>query len=141
MFLDASAIVAILAREPDAARFKKAIDVARPPLCVSPLTVYEASVSLARAKIGPRAKRHPMPNEIRAAGSVVEAFIAANGVQQIAITPDIARGAVEAAATYGKVIGHAADLNFGDCFTYACAKAHGLPLLYKGNDFAKTDLA
>lgn len=46
-----------------------------------------------------------------------------------------------ASGTYGKLIGHEADLNFGDCFAYACAKALGMPLLYKGNDFARTDLA
>jgi ribonuclease VapC len=35
---------------------------------------------------------------------------------------------------------HPADLNFGDCFAYACARAYRAPLLYKGNDFAQTDL-
>ncbi len=40
-----------------------------------------------------------------------------------------------------EAVGHKADLNFGDCFAYACAKAHRLSLLYKGNDFSQTDLA
>jgi len=44
------------------------------------------------------------------------------------------------AAAYGKAVGHQVDLNFGDCFSYACAKAHGVSLLYVGGDFAKTDL-
>jgi ribonuclease VapC len=42
---------------------------------------------------------------------------------------------------YGKTIGHPADLNFGDCFSYACAKTLNLSLLCKGNDFTQTDLA
>jgi len=50
-------------------------------------------------------------------------------------------GAIRAAAEYGKTVGHAADLHFGDCLTYACAKAYRLKLIYKGDGFAKTDLA
>lgn len=42
--------------------------------------------------------------------------------------------------TYGKVVGHPAKLNLGDCFAYACAKAIEVPLLYKGDDFVRTDL-
>ena len=48
--------------------------------------------------------------------------------------------ALDAAATYGKVIGHTADLNFADCFAYACAKEHGVGIVDKGDDFGKTDL-
>jgi ribonuclease VapC len=141
MFLDASAIVAILAREPDADKLKKAIDVAKPPLYASPLVVFEASVSLARAKLRPRSKRYPTPDEIKAASAVVAAFVEANAIEELTISSDIGRRAIGAAAAYGKVVGHKAELNFGDCFSYACAKALHVPLLYKGNDFAKTDLA
>ncbi len=49
--------------------------------------------------------------------------------------------ALDAATAYGKTVGYPADLNFGDCFAYACAKTEGLRLLYKGQDFAQTDLA
>lgn len=48
--------------------------------------------------------------------------------------------ALDAYAKYGRGH-HAAGLNMGDCFAYACAKANDARLLYKGNDFAKTDLA
>ena len=51
---------------------------------------------------------------------------------------EIARRAYE---QYGKGRGHPAQLNFGDTFSYALAKARGLPLLFKGNDFARTDIA
>jgi len=48
--------------------------------------------------------------------------------------------AVQAFADYGKGRGHPAQLNLADCLSYACAKAQGIPLLYKGKDFAHTDL-
>ena len=59
----------------------------------------------------------------------------------MAVSPEVGRFALDASATFGKVVGHVADLNFGDCFAYACAKALKTSLLYKGNDFAHTDLA
>ena len=62
-------------------------------------------------------------------------------IREIPISSTIGVAALDAAMTYGKAVGHPADLNFGDCYAYACAKTHRLPLLYKGNDFAKTDLA
>ena len=49
--------------------------------------------------------------------------------------------ALAAYARYGKGSGHPARLNLGDCFAYAMAKQHGVPLLYKGDDFSQTDLA
>ena len=52
---------------------------------------------------------------------------------------DIVWQALEASAAYGRVVG--AGPNFGDCFAYACVKVLRVPLLYKGNDFAHTDLA
>ena len=139
--VDASAIVAILVREPDAERLSQAIDAAPPPLLVSPLTIFEASLSLARAKLGPRPARKPTSHEIRAALAVVVAFVEANDLTEIEISGAIGRQAVEAAAVYGKAVGHEADLNFGDCFAYAAAKANGARLVYKGEDFSRTDLA
>jgi ribonuclease VapC len=49
--------------------------------------------------------------------------------------------AVTAFERYGKGRGHPAKLNFGDCLSYACATAHGMLILFKGNDFAQTDAA
>lgn len=49
--------------------------------------------------------------------------------------------ALDAYQTYGRNSGHAAKLNMGDCFAYACTKTNNATLLYKGDDFAKTDLA
>ena len=49
--------------------------------------------------------------------------------------------AIRALSVYGKMVGHPAQLNMGDALSYACAKAFHVPLLYKGDDFSKTDLA
>jgi ribonuclease VapC len=57
------------------------------------------------------------------------------------VTEAQARIAREAYRDFGKGSGHAAQLNFGDCFAYALAKATGEPLLFKGNDFSQTDIA
>jgi ribonuclease VapC len=49
--------------------------------------------------------------------------------------------AIDAFARFGKGMGHGARLNIADCLTYAAARELGQPILYKGNDFAATDLA
>ena len=75
------------------------------------------------------------------ARDTVDAFVTEIAGKEIMISGDIGNRAIEASMKYGKAVGHKADLNFGDCFAYACAKAHRLALLYKGNDFSQTDLA
>jgi ribonuclease VapC len=66
-------------------------------------------------------------------------FIAAAGIELIPVDADQAQIAREAFRRYGK--GRSpAGLNYGDCFSYALAKATGLPLLFKGADFARTDI-
>lgn len=57
------------------------------------------------------------------------------------ITEEIAHISVAAFERYGKGRSHAASLNFGDCISYACAKAHAAKLLFKGKDFSKTDIS
>lgn len=63
------------------------------------------------------------------------------GFQIVPIGDAERRLAAEAHRLYGKGTGHPAQLNMGDCFAYACAKANDAALLYKGNDFIHTDLA
>ncbi len=140
MYVDASAIVAILNREPEADALKSAFDANSAKAFVSPLTIFEATISLARAKVFARKNQKPSRADIDAAHKVVRAFLEANGVKEIPILADIGRLAIETAATYGKAVGHPADLNFGDCFVYACAKTYRAPLLFKGDDFTKTDI-
>ena len=81
------------------------------------------------------------PQLPRGAQRAVDAFVEDLGAEEVAITPEIGRRALDAGATYGKAVGHPADVNFGDCFAYACAKQLGVTLVYKGDDFAQTDLA
>ncbi|HEY4251110.1 MAG TPA: type II toxin-antitoxin system VapC family toxin [Roseomonas sp.] len=142
MFVDASVIVAILGREPGHEEIEKRLAAADGSFFVSPLVKFEASVALARQKAMARAPNaRSSPDLLRQARAAVDAFVEDLGAEEVAISPEIGRRALDASAAYGKAVGHAADLNFGDCFAYACAKALGLPLLYKGNDFAHTDLA
>lgn len=139
MFLDASAIVAILAREPGYEELEKAIDNSSDPThYISPLVRFEAIQALARQKTASGVKTTPLLLE--AAAKAVDAFCRDLDIEQIAISADIGNVASVASQTYGKVIGHPADLNFGDCFAYACAKTLKTRLLYKGNDFLQTDL-
>ena len=70
---------------------------------------------------------------------LISSFVA-DGLRVVDFTPDMADAAVDAFRRYGKGRGHPAKLNFGDCLSYAVAKVHGVPLLYKGNDFAQTDI-
>ncbi|WP_404401026.1 type II toxin-antitoxin system VapC family toxin [Pelagibacterium halotolerans] len=142
MFIDASVIVAILLGESDAAAFETRLEEAGGPFFISPLVRYEATVSIARAKAiagnPDRAASAEIMVEVRRG---VETLIDTLQAREIAISSDIGRLALDAAALYGKAVGHRARLNFGDCYSYACAKAYRLELLYKGDDFAHTDLA
>lgn len=72
-------------------------------------------------------------------GRLVEVLSSARITIRV-FTPEMVALAVSAFHTYGKGW-HKTSLNFGDCFVYGAAKALGLPILYKGNDFAKTDIA
>ena len=67
------------------------------------------------------------------------AFLAANNVKEMPVGADVGRRALDA-ARFGRVVGHPANLNLGDCFVYAYAKAYRVPLLFKGEDFSQTDI-
>jgi len=128
MFVDASAIVAILGGEDEgpslAARLAQAGRV-----FVSPIVLYEAVAGLARRRVCP----------IADATALVDGFVEETEAQVIEITAAIGRSALDAFERYGRGR-HVADLNLGDCFAYACARSVGEPLLCKGNDFVHTDI-
>jgi ribonuclease VapC len=128
MFIDTSVIVAILSREPDATEFANKIETAQ--CCTSALVILEASMRLS-TKLGV----DPVEVERRIWALVDEA-----GITLAPMDEKTATLAVKAFADYGKGRGHPAQLNLADCLSYACAKALGVPLLYKGKDFARTDL-
>ena len=107
------------------------IEASETPLSISPLAIYEATSVLA-------SKQQISVSDAR---GIVSRFAQFVGAINISITPEIGELAISAMARYGKGRGHPDQLNFGDCFSYACAKAAGVPLLYVGSDFAPTDLA
>ena len=127
--VDASAIVAILSREPECDRLIAALERSG-AAATSPVGVYEAALGLRR-------KRHCSVAEAEA--DVME-FLALAGVAVEPIEARAAHGALEAFARYGKGTQHPAQLNLGDCFAYAQAKSSGAALLFKGDDFSKTDI-
>ena len=129
MFVDASAIVAIIAEEPDGPALAARLDQAQEGR-TSPLAVYEAVLGLARKN----------RLSLAEAADAVDRFLADTGAEIIPITAEIGCAAIRAFARIGRGR-HAAQLNMGDCFAYACARALDVPLLFKGDDFSQTDIA
>ena len=142
MFVDASAIVAVIDREAGWPEIAKRLSDVQGACFVSPLMRFEAATAVARAAAtAGGAVARPTPEILAAARELVDDLVAEIGAREIDISGAIGDAALDAATTYGKAVGHPADLDFGDCFAYACAKACGVGLLYKGDDFARTDLA
>jgi ribonuclease VapC len=129
MFLDASAMIAILVVEDDAAALTKRLEQAAEAI-TSPIALYEAVLGVARVC------NLPIP----AARAIVDRFLEQALIRVMPITVETGRHAVSACEQYGRGR-HPAALNMGDCFAYACARALDVPLLYKGNDFPQTDIA
>lgn len=138
MMIDASALVAILADEDDAEDLGAKLDAARVRM-TTPLAVFEASVALAR-RSSATSGLTGRAALIERAQQLVLSFLERNSIRLVAISADMTGHAVLAAARFGKAVGHPADLNFGDCFAYAAATAFRAPLLFKGEDFTKTDV-
>jgi ribonuclease VapC len=130
MFVDTSVVVAILAGEEDAAHWSGRIETAAVRF-TSALVVLEAAMRLSTMLDMP-------PMEVEAA---LAEFLREAGIEIVPIGAAEARLAVQAFSDYGKGRGHPAQLNLADCLSYACAKQRDVPLLYKGNDFSRTDLA
>ena len=129
MFVDASAIVAILTREPEADALADRLDGSS--TCItSPIAVFESAAAICR-------KRKASVAEARKA---VTEFLDVARVTVVSVSPADGDTALEAFARYGKGRNHPAQLNLADCFAYAMAKRHGTSLLFKGDDFAKTDV-
>jgi len=129
MFLDASAIIAIIARESDATALARRLRQAN-EVHTSPIAIYAAVLRLAR--VG--------NTSIQEAEAVLERFLEEVQAQTMSISADVGRSAIAAFDRFGKGR-HPAGLNMGDCFAYACANELDVPLLFKGNDFPQTDIA
>ena len=130
MFVETSAIVAMLLQEPAAPTLAERINNASNRI-TSPLVVLEASMVLSSILA-----IEPDESERR-----VRDFLFRSGTAIAPIDDAAASLAVAAFARYGKGRGHPARLNMSDCLSYACAKQHQAELLYVGSDFAQTDLA
>ena len=129
MFLDASAIIAIIAGESDAASLAARLGQAA-RVITSPIAVYEAVLGLAR--VG--------NTSISDAASVLDQFLMEIDATIVPIDAPCGREAIAAFERFGKGR-HPAALNLGDCFAYACAVRGDVPLLFKGDDFPRTDVA
>ena len=127
--VDASAIVAILAEEPDAKKLIAALENAD-NASTSPISVYEAVLGLRRSR----------QCSIAEAKADVAEFLEIARVEVVALAAASADCALLAFERFGKGGGHPARLNLGDCFAYSLAKASNSPLLFKGDDFSATDL-
>lgn len=127
MFIDASALVAMLTREPDADHIALKMRGAK-SLVTSPLSRYEAVLAIARIR----------NIDIDQATQILNHFLAHYGIHTSHITEDIGNAAIMAFDRYGKGR-HKAALNLGDCFSYAFARINQMTILCKGNDFPETD--
>ena len=125
MIIDTSAILAILFEEPDRAYFARKFQERRPRR-MSSATMLEATM-LVEGRGG------------ASAGANLDSFIRSAEIELVDVTREQVEAARQAWRRFGKG-NHPAGLNFGDCFSYALAATTGEPLLFKGNDFAKTDI-
>lgn len=126
MIVDSSALMAILLREPEGDRMIDAA-MSAPRLLLSAASYLEAAV-VADTRAQPATRTR------------FDRVLDALGVEVVPFTVDQAHLAREAYRRYGRGSGHPARLNLGDCFSYALAAESGDALLFKGNDFAATDV-
>ncbi|WP_202402703.1 type II toxin-antitoxin system VapC family toxin [Shinella kummerowiae] len=124
--LDTSALVAILTDEPERRAFNEAIDQAATRL-LSAATLLETKMVLFSRYGG-------------AGVNALDAFILRADIRIESVTAAQAEIAFDAFRRYGRGTGHAAHLNYGDCFSYALARENAAPLLFKGGDFGHTDV-
>jgi len=124
MIVDASAVLAVLFEESGFERFAAVLGSATPKR-MSSVNYWEAAIK--------------MDSVTGAMDRSVDRLLAAANVTVVSVTPEHARAAREAHARFGRGR-HPARLNMGDCFAYALAAERGEALLFKGDDFARTDL-
>ena len=127
--IDSSAIIAIFRQEEDAAHYAQCIATDDDPI-MSAANVVETSIVL-------RGLKKVAPDK---AEKWLDDFIEAAGIRIEPVTQEQTRAARSAHMRFGKGTGHAAALNYGDCFSYGLAKEMNVPLLCKGNDFRLTDI-
>ena len=125
MILDTSALLAVLFDEPDADYFERAI--ASATTCRMSAANHLEAAMVVESRMGDEGGRQ------------LDNFAATAEIELVPVTPEQAQAARLAWRRYGKG-NHPAALNFGDCFAYALAETAREPLLFKGEDFALTDI-
>jgi len=126
MIVDSSAMLAVIKREPDWLLLAHKLESAD-CLRISAASYLETAIVLDRL--------HNPVQSAKLDDLLLELEIVIEPV-----TVEQAKIARQAFRDYGKGSGHPANLNFGDCFSYALARVQREPLLYKGDDFVHTDL-
>jgi ribonuclease VapC len=128
IFVDASAMIAMMTGEGDADALADRLETDPLRLC-SAISTWETVVGLC----------HAYTFSVSAARAEVKSFATLNEFKFVSIGEREFDLATEAYAKFGKRK-HPAGLNMGDCFAYACAKANDAALLFKGDEFSKTDI-
>ncbi|MGL4439058.1 MAG: type II toxin-antitoxin system VapC family toxin [Bosea sp. (in: a-proteobacteria)] len=128
VFVDASALVAMIASEPQADQLSDRVGKGG-LFFTSPIAVYEAVLAIARLSDGDTSR----------ASSDVRAFLDRGAISVTPVDIEHAEGAVDAFQRFGKGR-HKAKLNMGDCFAYAVAKSRNASILFVGDDFTHTDI-
>jgi ribonuclease VapC len=126
MVLDTSALLAVLLNEPEAPAFRLALE-ADPVRLLSAASLVETSIVI-EARVG------------EPGGRELDLLIHKAAIEVVAVDAAQAELARHAYRQFGKGR-HPAGLNYGDCFAYALAQSAGEPLLFKGDDFSRTDVA
>ena len=127
IIVDSSALICVLQEELDADRITALLLAETGNLCISAATYLETATVIDA-------------NGNAVLSDKLDRMIDYLEIEMVAVTADHARTARQAYRTFGRGY-HAAKLNFGDCFAYALAKGIGGRLLFKGDDFRKTDIA
>jgi ribonuclease VapC len=125
MVLDTSALLAVLLNEPDAEPLRRAIE-ADPVRLLSAANLVETAIVI-EARVG------------EAGGRELDLLLHKAAIEVVAVDAAQADLARHAYREFGKGR-HVASLNYGDCFAYALSHSSGEPLLFKGDDFSKTDV-
>ena len=126
MVIDTSAVLAVLQNEPERRAFNEVIEAAE-QRSMSTATFVESSIVI-ESRYGADGLRD------------LDLFIAKADIELVPVDVEQADAARRAFSEYGRGR-HPAGLNFGDCFSYALAKVLRVPLLFKGDDFVRTDVA
>ena len=128
MFIDASAMVAMMTNEDDARSLASRMQHANVRM-TSPSAIWETAINVARI----------LGISIPDVAAATRRFLVEMNIQLMPIPEQAAFLAISAFDQYGKGR-HPARLNFGDCMAYACARHYQLPLLFKGENFSLTDI-